>query len=403
MKKSDFLKKYIGPIVLVVGFLLLVLTISLFKSSAAKQDRKTAQNGADRYALIVQRETLTTLSYTGGASTQMDSSTAQEKMTDFLLTSEEENQKFAQKLAEYASGDSQTLKDAMHQGYSENQGAFAGMDFQEFYDALEDPSEFASILSGRFQFMAKAAQSLMDMYNNRIERLTENSGMSANEVFDLARETKTNLFTWPENFTVTIEQLGLNWKEFDYQAPGVILDWDYLGAKIDEGETDYLRNYLYSLPRENSDYFIALVDSLGSFFNAPPTSTSSSVTISTAPTTTTTATTIPLVIDTTPLWERSNTEFWDKIVIDFVRSKMSADASAHVPDHTIITIAKGTCRFLANGELDKIRNALADERDNNTFDNWVVASWTVSYGMVNYCPQFESLLLEVGDSYFALA
>jgi hypothetical protein len=268
MKKPDFLKKYIGPIVLVVGILLLVLTISLFKSSAAKQDRKTAQNGADRYALIVQRETLTTLAYTGGASTQMDSSTAQEKMTDFLLTSEEENQKFAQKLAEYASGDSQTLKDAMQQGYSFNEGSFAGMDSQEFNDALEDPSEFASILSGRFQFMGKAAQSLMDMYNNRIERLTENSGMSANEVFDLARETKTNLFAWPDNFAVTIGQLGLNWKEFDYQAAGVNLDWDYLGAKTDLGDTYYLAIYLDSLPRENSDYFNALVDSLGTFFNA---------------------------------------------------------------------------------------------------------------------------------------
>ena len=32
MKKSDFLKKYIGPIVLVVGILLLLLIISLFKS-----------------------------------------------------------------------------------------------------------------------------------------------------------------------------------------------------------------------------------------------------------------------------------------------------------------------------------------------------------------------------------
>jgi hypothetical protein len=273
MKKPDFLKKYIGPIVLVVGILLLLLIISLFKSSAAEQDRKTAQNGAERYALVVQRETLTSLSYTGGASTQMDSSTAQEKMTDFLLTSEDENRKIAQKFAEYAAGDSETAREAMQRGYSFNEGAFAGIDLEVLQEAGRNPSEFASNLSGRFQFMGKATQSLMDMYNNRIERLTENSGMSADEVFDLARETKVNLFDNPNYFNFTIEQLGLNLKEFDYQAAGVNLDWDYLGAKsdlglTDEGETYYLKNYLDSLPRENSDYFNALLDSLGSFFNA---------------------------------------------------------------------------------------------------------------------------------------
>jgi hypothetical protein len=268
MKKPDFLKRYIGPIVLVVGILLLLLIISLFKSSDAEQDRNTAQNGADRYALIVPRETLTSLSYTGGASTEMDSSTARERITDFLLSSEEESRKIARMFGEYALGDSQTLKDAIERGYSENQGAFVGIDAAEYFDALEDPSEFASVLSGRFQFTGKAAQSLMDMYNNRIQRLTESSGMSADEVFDLARKTKTNLFAWPENFTVTIEKLGLNLKEFNYQAAGVNLDWDYLGAKTDLGDTYNLRIYLDSLPRENSDYFNALVDSLGSFFNA---------------------------------------------------------------------------------------------------------------------------------------
>jgi hypothetical protein len=93
-------------------------------------------------------------------------------------------------------------------------------------------------------------------------------GMSADEVFDLARETKTNLFAYPESFAVTIYHLGLNWKEFDYQAVGVNFDWDYLRAKADLGDNYSLNTHLISLSDESSGYFDALIDSLGSFFNA---------------------------------------------------------------------------------------------------------------------------------------
>ena len=44
MKKSDFLKKYIGPMVLVVGFLWLLLTISLVKAVSKGEDKEVARN-----------------------------------------------------------------------------------------------------------------------------------------------------------------------------------------------------------------------------------------------------------------------------------------------------------------------------------------------------------------------
>jgi hypothetical protein len=229
-----------------------MLAAFLFKSSATEKDRKTAQSGAHRYALIVQRNTLTSLSDSGGASTRTDSSEARKKMADFLLTSEEENRRIARTFGEYALGDSQTLKDAIEHGYTDNLGPFVGIESAEYNDALEDPSEFASVLSVRFQFMGIAAQTLFDMHVNRIDVMTEKSGMSADEVFELARENRVNLFADPENFLQIMVDLGLDWTDSDRQAPGVNLD----------------SKYLEELSRDSSGYFDALIDSLGSFFNA---------------------------------------------------------------------------------------------------------------------------------------
>ena len=129
--------------------------------------------------------------------------------------------------------------------------------------------------------------------------------------------------------------------------------------------------------------------------------TTTSVTNPTTPTTMP-ATTVPLVIDTTPLWERNETPLIDGVVIDVVRSKLSASSNSQIPDFQIILLAKGTCRALAIGDLETIRGILANARDGGTFESWVAVSWNV-YASSFYCPVLLDLLRGVGDSYFALA
>ena len=252
MKKSDFLKKYIGPIVLVVGFLLLLLTISLFKAASHGEDKGEARNAGQNSALNFQRETLTELSYLGGQSMQMSPELALQYLGQGLQELIEENKNFASQYGAYSNSSKDEILATAQYQQNTGQGIFSALSEADAKGLRKDPQEFIASGVRESEMMRTAAQELLTMYDNRVDRLTENLGMSANEVFDLARETKVNLFAHPENFLQIMVDLGLDWTESDRQAPGVNLD----------------SKYLEELSRDSSGYFDALIDSLGSFFNA---------------------------------------------------------------------------------------------------------------------------------------
>jgi hypothetical protein len=273
MKKPNFLKKYIGPIVLVVGFLWLLLTISLVKAVSKGEDKGVARNAGQNSTLNFQRETLTELSYLGGISIQMSPEMARQDLGQSLQELIEENTNFAAQYDAFSESSDDEINDAAFTQVTAGIGIFADLSSEYRQSLANYPQLFIASGVRASEIMRAAAQELLTMYDNRVERLMQKSGMSADEVFDLARETKTNLFAYPDSFAVTIDQLGLNWKEFDSQAAGVNFDWDYLRAKADLAKADLDDNYslgshLISLSDESSGYFDALIDSLGSFFNA---------------------------------------------------------------------------------------------------------------------------------------
>ena len=252
MKKSDFLKKYIGPMVLVVGFLWLLLTISLVKAVSKGEDKEVARNAGLNSTLNFQRETLTKLSFLGGISIQMSPEMARQDLGQSLQELIEENTNFAAQYGAFSDSSDDEIRDTADTQMTTGIGLFANLSSEYRQSLANYPQLFIASSVRASEIMRAAAQELLTMYDNRVERLTQKFGMSADEVFDLARENRVNLFAYPGNFIEIMVELGLNWTESDRQAPGVNLESDYLEE----------------LSRDSSGYFDALVDSLGSFFNA---------------------------------------------------------------------------------------------------------------------------------------
>jgi hypothetical protein len=268
MKKSDFLKKYIGPIVLVVGFLWLLLTISLVKAVSKGEDKGVARNAGKNSTLNFQRETLTELSYLGGQSIQMSPEMARQDLGQSLQELIEENTNFAAQYSVFSDSSDDEIRDAAGTQEQTGIGLFANLSSEYSQSLANYPQLFIASSVRASEIMRATAQELLTMYDNRVERLMQKFGMSADEVFDLARENKVNLFASPDSFLEIIVKLGFDWTELDQQAAGVNFDWDYLRAKADLGDNYSLNTHLISLSDESSGYFDALIDSLGSFFNA---------------------------------------------------------------------------------------------------------------------------------------
>jgi hypothetical protein len=111
--------------------------------------------------------------------------------------------------------------------------------------------------------------------------------------------------------------------------------------------------------------------------------TTTSVTTSTAPTTTVVAMTVPIVPDSTPLWLK-NTSGLDEVIVDQVRSKLSLNSNSAIPDNQIVSIAKGVCIALSQGNIGLVRDELNKARDSGTFESWVALSWNV-FLAATYC------------------
>ncbi len=249
MKVFPLLKSYKWLIVFIVGLAGLLLIVHLVRQ---KGETDAAQVAGQNLALRIELETLTSLSYIGGTSTQMNAASARmtaEQNLDEIIS---QNSSKAADFGQYINQSDEQIKTAAHDQLVSGTGIFATMTSEETKRMRGDPQAFVQESADTSKVMANAARSLMDMYDNRVDRLTENLGVSFDEVFDLARETKVNLFAYPENFLQIMVDLGLDWTESDRQAPGVNLD----------------SKYLDELSRDSSGYFDALIDSLGSFFNA---------------------------------------------------------------------------------------------------------------------------------------
>jgi hypothetical protein len=249
MKVVNFLKSYKWQIVLIVGLAGLLLIVHLVRQ---KGESDAAQVAGQNFALRIELETLTSFYYVAGTSTQMNAELARTTAEQNLEAVISQNSSKAADFGRYVNMSDDQIKTAAHDQLVSGTGIFATMTNEEQVRMRGDPQAFVQESADISKLMANAAGSLMDMYDNRVDRLTENFDMSANEVFDLARENKVNLFAYPRNFIEIMVELGLNWTESDRQAPGVNLDSDYLEE----------------LSRDSSGYFDALVDSLGSFFNA---------------------------------------------------------------------------------------------------------------------------------------
>jgi hypothetical protein len=249
MKVFPLLKSYKWLIVFIVGLAGLLLIVHLVRQ---KGETDAAQVAGQNLALRVELETLTSFYYVAGTSMQLNAELARTTAEQNLKAIISQNSSKAADFGQYINQSDEQIKTAAHDQLVSGTGIFATMTSEETKRMRGDPQAFVQESADTFKLMANAAQSLMDVYDNRVYRLTENLGMSANEVFDLARENKVNLFAHPENFLQIMVDLGLDWTESDRQAPGVNLD----------------SKYLQELSRDSSGYFDALIDSLGSFFNA---------------------------------------------------------------------------------------------------------------------------------------
>jgi hypothetical protein len=263
MNVGKFLKALSVPVLLILGFAVFILIATFVKSAINDQsDIPAAREAGRNLGLIFQGETLTSLSSTGGISMQMTPGNARKTMEEFLgeiindsdgfVLSVGQNSNTASGESKFELADSESLISEIVRGSSEQTGVFAKVPYYQYEIALEHPRDFVSDAAEEFQFMSNTSQTLRNMYDSRMNWLTENFGMSANEVFDLARENKVNLFAYPENFLEIMVELGLDWTELDRQAAGVNFDSDYLNE----------------LSHDSSGYFDELTDGLGSFFNA---------------------------------------------------------------------------------------------------------------------------------------
>jgi len=253
MKLVNFLKTRSVLVLIILGTAVFLVVATFVQTSiGGRNDIPTAQEAGRDFGLIVQSETLMSLSYIAGASLELPSSMVRTTVEQNLKGIISQNQKLASDFGAYSNMSDEEIMYAAANDRNSGNGIFSNFSTEDMKGLGRHPQAFIQESQRVFQVMAKASQSLMDIYDSRIDRVMENFGMSADEVFDLARENKVNLFAYPENFLQIMVELGLNWTEADRQAPGVNLDSDYL----DE------------IHQDSFQFFNPLVDSMGSFFNA---------------------------------------------------------------------------------------------------------------------------------------
>jgi len=104
-------------------------------------------------------------------------------------------------------GDDTVVKAAIERGYSENQGAFAGIDFQTYSDSLKKPMAAAEKYRDEMFKQFSASQTVATIYDSRMTQYQQLFGMTADGVFELAQSTGTNLTNVTQSLDSAISQL----------------------------------------------------------------------------------------------------------------------------------------------------------------------------------------------------
>ena len=257
MKIVNFLKAFVTPILIALGTAV-VLIVGLFIQStmADRRDIPAAQEAGQNVSLTIQLEMLTTLSYDGGASAQMTPEIARQTMEENLQSIIDANNGYVSELrtdidAASANG-SEALGRKIDDQSANAYGIYGSMDQSQYEAAMKKSTTFVEEMMHEFTRAATESQSLMDMYKSRMDWLTSNSEMSSTEIFELARQSNTNLFIQTNHFYGVVTDLGLD-------ATG--LNNLEVGLNLGEGPLD-------DVAGDNSKSFEVLINSLGSFFNA---------------------------------------------------------------------------------------------------------------------------------------
>jgi hypothetical protein len=262
MKLVNFLKTRAKPILIVLGItFFLIAAIFINTTMADRRDIAAAQDAGRNAFLAVQNEMLTQLSYVGGTTVRMTPEIARQTMEESLQSIVDTNNADVSELQTDINnasmdGGERALKQKIMANYESASGIYGSMDQAQYEDALKKPKAAAEDMMHEFTRAATDSQSLMDMYKSRMDWLTSNSEMSSTEIFELARQSKANLFNllFPTfDFMIVLENLGL----------------DTRGLR----NLEQVRNLKREGPLDDvaGDDFKSvkvLIDSLGSFFNA---------------------------------------------------------------------------------------------------------------------------------------
>jgi hypothetical protein len=260
MKLVNFLKTRAKPILIVLGTtVFLIVAIFINTTKADRRDIAAAQDAGRNAFLAVQLEMLTELSYVGGTTVRMTPEIARQTMEESLQSIVDKNNAYISELQTDISnasmdGGERALKQKIYDNYTSASGIYGSMDQAQYEDALKKPKAAAEEMMGAFSRVATELQLLMDLYKHRMDWLTSNSEMSSTEIFELARQSKVNIFKplFPTfDFINVLESLGL----------------DTTGLRNLE-EVRKIFGKLDVLVGDNPTTFYALIDSLGSFFNA---------------------------------------------------------------------------------------------------------------------------------------
>jgi hypothetical protein len=103
--------------------------------------------------------------------------------------------------------DNSVVKAAIERGYSENQGPFAGMNFQQYSDSLEKPMASAEKYRDEMLKDLTASQTVQTIYKARMQQYEQLFGMTADQVFELAQTTGLNLMSATQSLDSAINQL----------------------------------------------------------------------------------------------------------------------------------------------------------------------------------------------------
>ena len=204
MKVFPLLKSYKWLIVFIVGLAGLLLIVHLVRQ---KGETDAAQVAGQNLALRIELETLTSLSYIGGTSTQMNAASARmtaEQNLDEIIS---QNSSKAADFGQYINQSDEQIRGAADAQIMSGTGIFATMTSEEQSRMRGDPQAFVKESADTFKLMANAAQSTFDIYDSRMGQYTEAFGMDSNQIFELARQSGLNLMDATVDFNSSITQL----------------------------------------------------------------------------------------------------------------------------------------------------------------------------------------------------